>query len=106
VDAVVIGASPPPPDPFPDFFTVAYQDQQGQRHEAIMKHYEIFSLSKIGDKVQIQYLPEEPEKPLGPWGARSAGMDKYIPWGVGVVATYFILQLIVPFVGLFLSKDK
>jgi hypothetical protein len=104
VDAVVIGVSPPPPDPFPDFFTIGYQDQQGQRHEAIMHHSEIFSLSKIGDKVQIQYLPEAPDAPLGPWGARSAGLDKYIPWGIGVIGAYIGLQFVAGIVSLIPSK--
>jgi len=104
VDAVVIGVTPPPPDPFPDFFTLAYEDQQGQRHQAVLHHSEIFSLSKIGDKVEIQYLPEEPDRPLGPWGARSAALDEYIPWGIGVIGAYIVLQFVVAIAGLISSK--
>jgi hypothetical protein len=93
VDGEVIDTSPPPPEPFPRYFTIAYRDQQGRPHQAVLDYTEIFSLSKIGAKVQLRYLPEAPDKPKGS-SAQRAAFDKYIPWGLGVFATYFVLQFV------------
>jgi hypothetical protein len=104
VEGKVIRVSPPPPEPFPDQFTIAYQDQQGRQHQVVLDYTEIFSLSKIGDKVELRYLPEAPDKPMGPAAAASAAFDTYIPWGIGVVVSYFVLQLVAGIISLLPSK--
>ncbi len=100
VEAEVIAIDPPPPETFPERYTVAYLDTTGKRQEAVLDRWEIYAFPKVGDKVEIRYLPEAPDKPMGPAKVQDAGVSKYLPWGIGVVVGYFVLQMLVPLLGL------
>jgi hypothetical protein len=99
VEAVVIGAHPPPPENFPDEYTVAYPDTQGARYEVVLKKWEVYGLPNIGDKLTVRYLPEAPHKPMTPAKFNDAGVSEYLPWGIGLFIGYFVLQFAVAVVG-------
>lgn len=94
VDGVVVDVQPPPPAPFPDDFTIAYQDQSGHSHRAVFKRSDIYTLPAIGEKIEVRYLPEAPGEPLGPARVREIAIERFLPWGIGVVVAYFVLQVV------------
>ncbi len=96
VEGDVIDVKPPPPEPFPDEYTIDYRDQQGNPHQVIFKRNDVYVAPKIGEKIEIRYLPEAPDKPIGPARYRDAAFDKYMPLGIGLMAVYCILQIVIP----------
>lgn len=100
----VIAVQPPPPEPFPEKFTIAYRDLAGQDHQVVLKSTELYGLHKLGDKVELRFLPEAPDRPLGPAQVRDAGIDKCMPWGIGIFMAYIALQIIIPLTGWVLGR--
>jgi hypothetical protein len=95
VEGIVVAVDPPPPEPFPDRFTIAYAEITGEPHQVIFERNDLYSTPKLGEKVDVRYLPEAPDKPLGParWG--DIAFEEYVPWAIGIVVGYFVLQLTV-----------
>lgn len=91
----VVEVRPLPPDPFPMEFVVAYRDHNGGAHQAVFKRADIYTSPAIGEKVEVRYLPEAPDQPLGPARYRDIAFEKFVPWAIGIVAAYTVLQLIV-----------
>jgi hypothetical protein len=106
VDGEVIDLKPPPPDPFPDEYTVEYQDQAGKKYRAALKRNDLYVTPKIGEKIEIRYLPEHPEQPLGPARYRDAAFEKFVPIGIGVAAAYWILVLTIPLAALIIHRIR
>ena len=106
VEGAVLDVQPPPPDPFPDEYTVAYLDQTGKTHQVVLKRSDVYVAPKIGDKIEIRYLPENPAQPLGPARYRDAAFDKFIPLGIGVIATYLILQILLPLAAMIIRRPR
>jgi hypothetical protein len=101
---VVIDVKPPPPEPFPEEYTINYADDTGTQHQVVFQRNDVYVAPKIGETIDITYLPEAPGEPLGPARVRDIAMEKYVPWGIGVVAAYFILQLVAIVTGIVLQK--
>jgi hypothetical protein len=99
VEGEVVDVKPPPPEPFPNEYTIVYHDKMGRRHQVIFQRADVYNIAKVGGKVEIRYLPEAPDEPLGPARVPDAWVERYIPWGIGVMVGYFVLQLAVPIVG-------
>jgi hypothetical protein len=99
VEGDVIDVKPPPPDPFPSEYTIAYRDQAGAAHRAVLKWADVYATPHVGEKLEIRYLPEAPDRPMGPARYRDAAFEKYIPWGIGIMATYCVLLIIIPVAG-------
>jgi hypothetical protein len=91
----VIEVRPPPPDPFPSEFTIAYRDDAGLPHQVVLKRADVYVTQSVGEKVELRYLPEAPDQPLGPAAYRDAAFQKFVPWGIGIMAAYCVLQLVV-----------
>jgi hypothetical protein len=106
VEGDVIDVNPGPPDPFPSEYTITYRDQADRPHQVVLKRADVYATPHVGDKVEIRFLPEAPDRPLGPARYRDAAFDKYIPWGIGVMAVYCGLQIVVPLAGLVLGRTK
>jgi hypothetical protein len=106
VEGNVIDVKPPPPDPFPDEYTVEYADQAGNPYQALLKRNDVYVAPKIGEKIEIRYLPEQPDQPLGPARYRDAAFVKFVPIGIGVMASYCILQIIIPLAALFIRRAR
>lgn len=104
VEGEVIGVEPPPPEPFPDEYTIDYRDSAGNSHQVVFKRNDVYVTPKIGEKVEIRFLPDAPDRPLGPARYRDAAFDRYLPLGIGVVAAYFISVLVVPVIGMFCRR--
>ena len=93
VEGVVTDVQPPPPEPFPNDFTIAYQDEAGNPHQVVLHVADVYATRNVGDKVEIRYLPGAPDQPLGPARYRDAAFLKFVPWGVGILAAYCVLQI-------------
>jgi hypothetical protein len=106
VEGNVIDVKPPPPDPFPDEYTVEYHDQTGKAHQVLLKRPDVYVTPKVGEKIEIRYLPETPDRALGPARYRDAAFDKYIPIGIGIFATYLILLIIIPLAALVIRRAR
>jgi hypothetical protein len=100
----VVAVKPPPPEPFPEEYTVVYFDTAKVRHEVVLQRNDVYVTPKIGETVEIRYLPEAPDEPLGPARVNDIAMEKYVPWGIGVITAYLILQFVAAFSGLILRK--
>lgn len=96
VEGVVTDVQPPPPEPFPNDFTIAYQDEAGNPHQVVLHVADVYTTRNVGDKVEIRYLPEAPDQPLGPARYRDAAFLKFVPWGAGILAAYWVVQLAIP----------
>ena len=94
VEGVVVAVDPPPPEPFPDRVTVAYVDTKGVRRETLLKRADFYAASGIGDKMEIRYLLEAPDKPLGPARIREIAFDFAVPRVIGLFGMYLVLQLV------------
>jgi hypothetical protein len=104
VEGEVIDVKPPPPDPFPTEYTISYLDQRAAPHQVVLKHADVYVTPHVGDKVEIRFLPEAPDQPMGPARYRDAAFEKYVPWGIGIVAAYLVIQFAVSLVGLLLKR--
>jgi hypothetical protein len=104
VSAVVVALDPPPPYPLPNDITVSFQDSSGTVHRSTLGYMQFLKTPQLGDEVNVRYLPEAPDKALGPIAARDVGFDMAVPYGMGIVAIYSVLQLIVSGVLLLRSR--
>jgi hypothetical protein len=99
VAATVIAVSPPPPEAFPHEFTLSYPDSSGLNHEVQFNDHDFSGHVKVGDEIAIRFLPESPDKPIGPNHFSDRGLDYAMPYviAIGVVyAVSHILLLLIP----------
>lgn len=89
----VIAVGPGGPDTIATEFTVAYQDQEGARRQVKLGIADVYVPKAVGDRVELRYLPEAPDKPLGPGRVHDAAFVKYFPWGIGILAGYLVVQI-------------
>jgi hypothetical protein len=94
VEGVIVDARPPPPDPFPDEFTVAYQDQQGGQHEVEFDFANINRGRRVGDKVDVRYLPHDPDQAMGLNASHDVAVVTFLPWALGLLMVYAVLQFV------------
>ncbi len=94
VTAVVVDLSPPPPHPLPNEITVRFSDAQGAERTHTLGFAQFFATPKMGEEVSVHYLPESPDHVLGPVAARDIGFQTVFPYGIGLLAAYSVLQLI------------
>lgn len=99
VEGDVIATEPPPPDPFPNEYTVAYRDQTGQPHQVTLKRADVYATPHVGEKLELRYLPELPDQPLGPARYQDAAFDKFFPIGIGILVVYGVIQIALPLIG-------
>lgn len=105
VEGEVIAVHPPPPEPFPNKFTITYRDQAGGQHEVVLGHPDLYGMPQVGEKVELRYLPDAPEQVLGPARARDIAFDRFFPWAIGLFGTYLALQVVAAVVsGLWASR--
>ncbi len=95
VPGVVVAVDPPPPTVFPDKITLSFNDLNGTERRHTLGHTQFYMTPKLNDEVTIRYLPDAPNEVLGPFGFRDVGFNAAVPYGIGVLAVYSILQLIV-----------
>jgi hypothetical protein len=103
VEGEIVSVDPPPPNPFPMKFTVAYRDQVGLDRTTVFERADIYANS-VGDNVDVRYLPEAPDQPMGPARLNDAAFLKYVPWGIGIGAVYFVLQIVAGVAGLVMGR--
>lgn len=94
VPAVVVALDPPPPNVLPNNVTISFNDSNGAEHRQTLGYMQFEMAPKLGDEINIRYLPGAPEKALGPVAFRDVGFTSAFPFGAAILAVYSVLQLI------------
>lgn len=92
--AVVVALEPPPPHPLPDKITVSFYDSDGVEQRQTLGYMQFMNTPKLGENVSVRYLTDAPNKVLGPVAYRDVGFDYAFPYGVGMLAAYSLVQLV------------
>ena len=92
VTALVVAVDPAPPNVLPEKITVSFKDSDDKERRQILGHMQFFMTPKQGDEVNVRFLPESPDKVLGPVAFRDVGFETAFPFGIGILAIYSILQ--------------
>lgn len=100
----VVDVKPPPPEPFPDEYTIDYSDPAGKQYQVVFKRNDVYASPQVGDTVEIRFLPNAPHRPMGPSRYRDAAFDKYLPLGIGILSAYCISLIVIPVVGIVLRR--
>ena len=95
VPAVVVALDPPPPNPLPNDITLSFNDSNGIEHRQTLGYMQFAMAPKLGDEINVRYLPGAPDKVLGPVAFRDVGFSSAFPYGAAIIAVYSVLQLIV-----------
>lgn len=104
VKSLVVARNPPPPEPFPREFTVAYTDAAGNERQATFPDRDILGLPNIGEEILIKYMPESPDKPLPYVRYRDIGADFAMPIGFTIFGVYVVLQFLVSIASLLFGR--
>jgi hypothetical protein len=94
VPAIVVGLEPPPPHPLPNSITVQFVDSAGAERHVTLGFQQFEMAPKMDEKVNVRFLPERPDHVLGPVAARDVGFSSAFPYGIGILVTYTIIQLL------------
>ena len=94
VEAQVVAIRPNAPDQIATEFDVLYRDQNGVEQKATVGLADVIVPKAVGDNVELRYLPENPDQPLGPARVHDAAFVKFFPWAIGVFAGYLVLQVV------------
>ncbi len=94
VPAVVVELEPPPPHPLPDNVTVQFPDSGGVQRRTTLGSGHFEMAPKMGDQINVRFLPGKPDHVLGPIAARDIGFTSAVPCGFGILLAYTILLLV------------
>ena len=72
---------------------MSFNDADGNERRQTLGHLQFFMTPKLGDEVNVRFLPESPDMVLGPVAFRDVGFETAFPFGIGLLAIYSILQL-------------
>lgn len=90
----------PKGDTFPKAYIVKYEPPNGGPQQVTIQSQYIGGIQPVGKKVEIRYLPNQPEKATSFWEAREHGFVDFIPSFLAIAAVYLgafaLLQIIVP----------
>ncbi len=104
VEGTVVAVNPPPPVFWPDELTVEYADETGKTHQVVWKPADVYVTNAVGQKVDVHYLPEAPDKPLGPTRVHDAAFLVYVPYGIATMAVYLVLLVLLNVGAMIASK--
>lgn len=93
-EGTVIAVNPPPPVFWPNELTVEYADETGATHQVVWKPADVYVTNAVGQKVDVHYLAEAPDKPLGPARVRDAAFLVYVPYGIATMVIYLVLTVL------------
>ncbi len=92
VPAVVVALDRPV---LPENITVSFSDSNGTEHRQSLGYMQFAMSPKLGDEINVRYLPDAPDKVLGPGAIWDVGLNAALPYGIGILAIYSFLQLVV-----------
>lgn len=95
VRATVVALDPPPPHVLPNDITVSFRDSEGNERRQTLGHMQFMMTPKLGEEVNVRFLPDSPNKVLGPVAFRDVGFETAMPYGIRILATYSIVQLVI-----------
>lgn len=71
-----------------DVYVIEYRDGADVRHTARWTLADLYVPLEVGDPVEVRYLPEAPDRPLGPFALRTVGFFQYVPYVLGLMGVY------------------
>ena len=74
---------------------MSFNDADGTERRQTLGHMQFLMTPKMGDEVNVRFLPGSPDKVLGPVAFRDVGFETALPYGIGILAVYSVLQLAV-----------
>lgn len=98
VEATVVAVWPPPPEPFPDKYQLAFQDNSGKTHEVELLQNDLYGIPQVGEQIRLRYLQESPQTVKGPAKLHDIAFDRFVPYLLGIFATYFVLHFVSDYV--------
>lgn len=90
----------------PTLFVIEYQDSDRRVHQVKWTILDMYVPPAIGDTVDVHYLIEAPDQPLGPARVRDVTFLKYTPHVVGLMVAFTLLQFFDSFLHLFRRRRK
>ena len=93
VEAEVVAIRPDAADTIATEFVVTYRDNNDIERQANLGLADVYVPKAVGEKVEVRYLPEEPDRPLGPGRVHDAAFVRFFPWGIGVLVGYLLAQI-------------
>jgi hypothetical protein len=106
VFATVIAVDPPPPEMFPHDFTLSYLDSSGHNHEVQFNGHDYSGHIKVGDEIAVRFMPEAPDKPIGPNHFSDRGLDYALPCIIAIGLVYAFSHLLLMLVPAMLHCGK
>jgi hypothetical protein len=106
VEAEVIAIHPNEPDQIPTEFVVTYRDQNGIERQATLGLADLYGPKAVGEKIELYYLPEHPDRPLTHARKGDVAFIKFGPWVIGLFAGYLALQVILAILGKLFTQPK
>lgn len=94
VQGTIVDVQPPPPEPFPEKYTVEYLDDAQHTHRIVWGLADLYVPKALGETVDVRYLPEAPDQPQSPGRYRDAAFLKFFPFGIAAVALYGVMQVV------------
>ena len=92
VPAVVVALDKPV---LPENITVSFNDSNGTEHRQTLGYMQFDMSPKLGDEINVRYLADAPDKVLGPGAIWDVGLNAALPYGIGILAIYSFLQLMI-----------
>jgi hypothetical protein len=77
-----------------DTYVVEYDDRQGNPHQVRWTLADLYVPPQVGDTVEVRYLDEAPDAPIGPFQLRNIGFFRYVPYVLGVMGAYVLVLII------------
>jgi hypothetical protein len=94
VAATVIAVNPPAPEAFPREFKLSFPDASGLGHEVLFTSNDYSGPVKLGDAIPIRFMPEAPDKPIGPNHFSDRGLDFAMPFVIAIGVVYAVSQIL------------
>lgn len=82
-----------------DVYVFEYKDQAGKTHQARWTLADIYVPREIGSEVEVTFLPEAPDKPVGPARVRDIGMSNLFPYVIVLTAMGALTNLFLHYLG-------
>ncbi|MGV3607100.1 MAG: hypothetical protein ACO1RA_11905 [Planctomycetaceae bacterium] len=82
-----------------DVYVFEYKDQAGNTHQARWTLADIYVPQEIGSEVEVTYLPDAPDKPIGPARVRDIGMSNLFPYIIALTAIGALTNFLLHYLG-------
>lgn len=85
-------------------YVVEYHDEKGGRHEARWTLGDLYVSPGLVQKLDVAYLPEAPDQPLGPARVQDVAFQKYCPLVIAAFLAYVMVLMLDQFLSKFFRR--